>query len=214
MKSRQNYYEHGDWAGGLLSHQLHQYSASSFIAEIQTQDGQVKSDPKEINDQFKLFYMLLYSSDSSGSLDFLEKVTFPTITDKDKATLEQLISEAEMGRAIKLIKNGKAPVPDGYPVEFYKAFANKLIPLLKSVYDELLKHEKRPTSMTQATISVLPKKGKDPAKCESYLSISLLSCDYKILTKILSFRLESIVPTIVHPDQTGFVKGRHSFHNL
>ncbi len=38
--------------------------------------------------------------------------------------------------------------------------------------------------------------------------------DTKILAKILAIRLESILPTIINPDQTGFVKGRSSAHNV
>lgn len=55
--------------------------------------------------------------------------------------------------------------------------------------------------MTQATISILPNKGNDPIKCESYRLISLLTYDYN-------------KNTIVHPDQTGFIRGRQLYHNL
>ena len=68
--------------------------------------------------------------------------------------------------------------------------------------------------MTQATISLLLKKGKDPLKYESYRPVSLLCCDYKILTKVLASRLESVIHTVVHPDQTGFIKGRQLFSNV
>lgn len=214
MKSRQNFYEHGERASRLLSHQLRQYSAANFITKIHNTDGEVKFDPKDINEQFRLFYSSLYSSDNPSDHVSLDNVTLPTIAEEDKAILEQPIFETEISQATRSMKNRKAPGPDGYPIEFYKAFASKLIPLLCLVYNESLKQKKLPTSMTQATISVHPKKGKDPTKCESYRPISLLTCDYKILTKILSLRLESIVPKIVHPDQTGFVKGRQSFHNL
>lgn len=214
LKSRQSHYEHGERASRLLSHQLRQYSAANHITEIQATDGTIKSDPKDINDQFKTFYSSLYTSDGSHDNSFVESLDLPTINDGDKASLEEPISVAEIGRAIKLMKNRKAPGPDGYPIEFYKAFATKLTPLLCAVYTESLKQKKLPSSMTQAIISVLPKKDKDPTKCESYRPISLLTCDYKILTKILALRLESVVPTIVHPDQTGFIKGRQSYHNL
>lgn len=85
MKTRQNYYEHGERAGRLLSHQLRQYSAANFITEIHTADGERKSDCKDINDQFKLFYSSLYSSDCSPDSDFLDNLTLPTITDADRA---------------------------------------------------------------------------------------------------------------------------------
>lgn len=68
--------------------------------------------------------------------------------------------------------------------------------------------------MTQAIISVLLKKDKDPLLCGSYHPVSLLNCDYKILTKVLATRIETVVPTVVDADQTGFIPGRQSFDNM
>ena len=68
--------------------------------------------------------------------------------------------------------------------------------------------------MTQASISLLLKKNKDPLLCESYRPVSLLCCDYKILTKVLAGRLEKIMPKLINPDQTGFIAGRQLSSNL
>lgn len=38
--------------------------------------------------------------------------------------------------------------------------------------------------------------------------------DFKILSKVLAKRLESVIPDIILPDQTGFIQGRHSYTNL
>lgn len=70
LKSRQVYYEHGERAGRLLSHQLRQYSTTNFITEIQTTNGERKSDPKDINEQFKIFYSSLYSSNGFQDQNF------------------------------------------------------------------------------------------------------------------------------------------------
>ena len=99
-------------------------------------------------------------------------------------------------------------------MSFKKKFSGKLIPLLKNVYAEALERETLPPTMTQATISVLLKKGKDPLKWESFQPVSLLCCDYKILTKVLASRLESVMRTVIHPDQTGFITGRQLFGNI
>ena len=71
-----------------------------------------------------------------------------------------------------------------------------------------------PQSMSKAIISLLPKPGKDPMQLGSYRPISLLNCDYKILSKILALRLEKVVPSIIHFDQVGFVPGRSSSNNM
>ncbi|KAI4883322.1 hypothetical protein NFI96_024832 [Prochilodus magdalenae] len=36
------------------------------------------------------------------------------------------------------MQNNKAPGPDGFPVEFYKKFSDKLVPLLLAVFNESL----------------------------------------------------------------------------
>ena len=63
-----------------------------------------------------------------------------------------------------------------------------------------------PDSYSQAIITTIHKKGKDPLKCASYRPISLLNTDYKLVTKMISKRLETRLPLLVNPDQTGFNK--------
>lgn len=68
--------------------------------------------------------------------------------------------------------------------------------------------------MYQAIISLILKKDKNPLECGSYRPISLLNCDYKILAKLLSTRLENFMCQIISPDQTGFIRDRYSFINI
>lgn len=96
------------------------------------------------------------------------------------------------------MKSGKSPGPDGFPIKFYRTFSTKLLQYLCEVYKEAFRAKALPLTMTQATISVLLKKGKDPLRCESYRPVSLLCCDYKILAKLLADRLERVLDKIIH----------------
>lgn len=71
-----------------------------------------------------------------------------------------------------------------------------------------------PVSLREANISLILKKGKHPENCASYRPISLLNVDLKIFSKILATRLESVLPLLINEDQTGFIKGRHSYDNM
>lgn len=67
---------------------------------------------------------------------------------------------------------------------------------------------------SQATIVVIHKDGKDPTKCQSYRPISLLNTDLRILTAILARRVIKIITEIIHPDQTGLIKGQYYGDNI
>ncbi len=71
-----------------------------------------------------------------------------------------------------------------------------------------------PQTLTEASIILLLKPDKDSFDCSSYHLNSLLNVDYKILAKTLALQLESVMPNIISPDQTGFMKNRHSFSNI
>uniref|UniRef100_A0A3B3HJQ5 Reverse transcriptase domain-containing protein n=1 Tax=Oryzias latipes TaxID=8090 RepID=A0A3B3HJQ5_ORYLA len=71
-----------------------------------------------------------------------------------------------------------------------------------------------PNSLNQASITLLPKKDKNLLECGSYRPISLLNTDYKILAKVLACRLETVLPSLVSNDQSGFVKDRRSFFSI
>lgn len=56
VKSRQQYSEHGKRACKLLSHQLKQTVAASYISAVRDKEGNIITDKMGINNQFKKFY--------------------------------------------------------------------------------------------------------------------------------------------------------------
>lgn len=82
------------------------------------------------------------------------------------------------------------------------------------MFNESLSHASLPQTLTEASIILLLKPGKDNTACGSYRPISLLNCDVKILAKALALRLETTMHDVISVDQTGFILGRHSFTNI
>uniref|UniRef100_A0A3B5RAA6 Reverse transcriptase domain-containing protein n=1 Tax=Xiphophorus maculatus TaxID=8083 RepID=A0A3B5RAA6_XIPMA len=217
LQSGAQFYEHGDKAGKLLAHQIRRVSASRHISQIQTTQG-ITTDPMEINLAFKDFYRSLYSSECTPSVtdfdNFFNNLEVPTINQGVADDLERPIVISELTEAVKALQGGKCPGPDGYPCEFYRIFWDKLSPLLLEVYNESLTSGCLPQTLNQAVITLLAKKGKDPQLCSSYRPISLLNVDFKLLAKTIALRLETVLPTVVGIDQTGFVQNRNSFSNI
>lgn len=119
--------------------------------------------------------------------------------------LEMPITTNELSIAITSMQGGKCPGPDGFPIEFYRRFLHKLAPVLIDMLHESFASLSLPPTLNQASISLILKKNKDPIACSSYRPISLLNVDLKLLSKMLALRLETVLPTIISPTQTGLI---------
>lgn len=214
LRSKQHFYESGDKAGKLLAHQARTEATSKLIQEVKTTTGEVSSDPDVINSIFAEFYNSLYCSDDPHSPNStLDKIDFPQVAEDRIEILGGPITVAEVQEAIKSLQSGKSPGPDGFTTEYYKSFSNLLSPYLTNMYNEAFVLRHLPDTLSEATISLLLKKDKDPLLCSSYRPISLLNVDFKILSKVLAVRLQTVLSSIIGMDQTGFVPNRQSFHN-
>ena len=218
LKSRHKFYEHGDKASKLLASQARHFTSSRLIPQIKSPTGTMLTNLKDINDHFSVFYASLYSSecqDSTVLIDsFFENITLTPVDEQLNSKLENPLTLSEIAGAITAMQSGKSPGPDGFCVKFYKISSSLLSPLLLAMFTESFDSGHLPPTLTQASISLLAKKDKDPTLCESYRPISLLNVDFKILAKALALRLETLLPSIISVDQSGFIQKRHSFHNV
>jgi hypothetical protein len=65
------------------------------------------------------------------------------------------------------------------------------------------------TDNSRFNIGWLFRKG-DRSLINRYRPITLLNCDWKLMTKTHSLRLMNVAPSLVHPNQAGFMKGREN----
>lgn len=86
---------------------------------------------------------------------------------------------------------------------WYQVYIDLLAPYLIKLYTGAMKDGRLPFSMVEVLIVVLPKPGKDKLLFSFYRPISLLTCDIKVLAKLLSLRLNRVILSVVHPDQIG-----------
>ena len=65
------------------------------------------------------------------------------------------------------------------------------------------------SSAKQGIITLIPKIGRDLLYIKNWWPIVLLNTDYKILSKVVTNRIKSVLPNLIHMDQTGFLKNRN-----
>uniref|UniRef100_A0A3Q3BAI7 Reverse transcriptase domain-containing protein n=1 Tax=Kryptolebias marmoratus TaxID=37003 RepID=A0A3Q3BAI7_KRYMA len=217
FRLKQSYYDQGEKAGKLLAWRIKALQNERAINEI-ISENENTTDPQKINDLFKDYYSKLYTSKGhipQASLDsFLNSVNIPTLSEIAKSDLDMPISIGELSNAIDKLKSGKSPGPDGIPLDLYKIFKNKLLQPLYNMLLESYTIKELPPSLRNAIITVLPKPGKSPTRCESFRPISLINSDAKIISKVLAIRLEKFLPSLSDPDQNGFIKGRQAHHGI
>ena len=71
-------------------------------------------------------------------------------------------------------------------------------------------------SITQrrGVICLIPKDDSCLIELSNWRPLTLLNVDYKILAKVIGKRIESILSSLIHSDQTGFIKGRFIGQNV
>lgn len=85
---------------------------------------------------------------------------------------------------------------------------------LLEVLNWVAREERLPSSVTEVTIIVLLKEGKDPLRVASYSPISLLCMDVKIWANVLAARLNRTIQKLIHPEQSGFKPDRSTSVNI
>ena len=174
----------------------------------------VKHDTHEMLRIAQEFYQKLYDAkdfshpDVNRMLDSLPPDQ--RITSKAKAAMEQPLSTSDLMDARDKCKKGKAPGPDGLPIEVYqdeniwKVVRAPLLACLRAI----------PTagrmSDSQRELRITPIfKKDDRSLMANYRPLNLINADKKIYTQALNTKVSNAVVDIIHSDQVGFIPKRN-----
>ena len=97
--------------------------------------------------------------------------------------MNRSITSEEIESVIKNIPTNKSLGPDGFPGVFYQTFKAEIIPILLKLFQKIEREGKLPDSFYEASITLIPKSDRDPAKKENYRPISLMNMDVKFPTR-------------------------------
>lgn len=210
-------YTGGNKVGSLLACQLRAKQEREYIRII-VDDAVVSHNTEEGKAHaFETFYHKLYTSDNPqphNQSTYLESAELPQVPGIVNEDLAQPITHEEVQNAIDALKLRKAPGPDGFTAHFYRTFAPEIAPFLTTLFNAIASTQQVASSMREVIVAVIPKPGKEPTACSSYRPITLMNLDAKIYPKILATCLESVLPKLIDPDQSGFIKGRQTHDNL
>ena len=98
---------------------------------------------------------------------------------------------------IKNLPRHKSPGPDGFTGEFCRAFREEITPILR-IFQKIAEEGTLPNSFCDATITLIPKPDKDNTKKrKNDRPVSLMNTDAKILSKILTNRVQQHIKKLI-----------------
>eukprot|EP00253_Pinus_taeda_P026566 PITA_26566 len=135
------------------------------------------------------------------------------ITDEQNKGLMRASTLAEVEEVVMNMKRGKAPGPDGFTAKFYQAGWKFLgQDILEVVEESRLKH--RMWSGINSTFLTLIPKTNNFEEARGFRPIALCNVIYKVIATLVAKRLKPLLPSIISPEQTGFVEGRQILDGL
>ena len=135
---------------------------------------------------------------------------FP-IPDQELRPPPPLKSETES--AIKSLKQGKAPGPDGVTAELINVGSDDVTDLYHAIVSAVWETGHVPRQWCKAAIVPIHKKGSKK-ECGNYRPISLTSHQSRVLTKILLRRIQATTAFAIGEYQAGFRPGRSTIDQI
>ena len=123
--------------------------------------------------------------------------------------LNSSITESEILKCIKSLKNNKACSNDNILNEYIKSSAEIMMPVYVSFFNLVFNTGILPDSWLEGIIKPIYKRKGDPLQPENYRPITILSCFGKLFTSVLNIRLQTFLEeyNILEENQAGFRAG-------
>ena len=192
-----------------------------IVKELKDENDQILTNFKEVNKRIEDHFSKILSSKIIENENqrvnfnhFAKDLVIPRLTNEEQFEMENDLTMEEIKNVIKLFQKNKTPGDDGFSIEFYEAFLDLLGGNLLDCYNEAFYENQLSISQRRGIISFIPKGEENLNEITSWRPITLLNVDYKILAKIIATRIEPSLPSLIHTDQTGFIKGRYIGQNI
>ncbi|XP_071928018.1 uncharacterized protein [Coffea arabica] len=212
QKARVKWLRQGDTNSKYFHAIVRQRRAQAMIHRIKKANGVWVDNEADIASEATTYFSELFSDSLGSSADMLQLIP-PMISGEDNVKLEEIPSIEEVFRVLKAMDEESAAGPDGFTGKFF-TFAWQVI--AQDVYKAVLSFfcgAELPRFITSTSIVLIPKV-PNPQDFSQFRPISLCNFFNKLLSRILADRVAGILPKIISPQQTGFVKGRNITENF
>jgi len=137
----------------------------------------------------------------------------PRVTAEMNESLCKPYTKEEVKVALKQMHPHKAPGPDGLNPYFYQKFWDMVRKDVIAAVLAILNGHAIPPKLNHTWVTLIPKKPK-PSLMGEFRPISLCDVRYKLVTKVISNRLKSVLPQVISESQAAFTPGKLITDNI
>jgi len=211
QKSRARWLKEGDYNTAYFHKLINFWRAYNVIPGILI-DGEWVQQPNTVKNEAANFFQNRFT-EQLHSRPTLDGVHFKSISQGQREQLTALFSDQEIKEAMWGCGGDKCLGLDGLNFNFIKQFWDVLNPDFRRFVDEFYAHGSFPRGSNASFVALIPKMNH-PQSLNDYRPISLIGCMYKMIVKLLSNRLRSVMDDLIDERQSAFIKGRHILHGI
>ena len=159
------------------------------------------------------YFQNIFTSNLSEDFSLVEEVLQPKLTSEMNEFLIAIPDDKEIKAAAFSISAHKAPGPDGFSASFYHAYWRIIGADLSRDIRCFFESNSLHIRQNETHIRLIPK-GVSPRRVGDYRPIALCTTHYKIIAKILTKRLQPLLPLLISKHQSAFVPHRAISDNV
>eukprot|EP00253_Pinus_taeda_P011878 PITA_11878 len=216
QKSRIQWLREGEQNTKFFHRSALDYRSANKILEIKNKEGEPLKNHHDISALLREHFNSIAQEphlDREEAIKELLKAIPKSINSDQNWALCREITLGEVEEAVNSMPNDKAPGPDGFTINFYKACWHIVKQEVWDVVEDSRKSGSTLKSINSTFIVLIPK-GEEANTPEKFRPIALCNVIYKIISKVIANRLKPILPGIISEEQSGYVEGRQILDNI
>eukprot|EP00253_Pinus_taeda_P010390 PITA_10390 len=216
QKSRIQWLKEGEQNTKNFHRSALDYRSSNKILEMRNGNGESVKNHHDISEFLSAHFSSIAQEpqiNRGEAIRELLKAIPKVVTSEQNWALSREITLEEVEEAVRSMPNDKAPGPDGFTINFYKACWNIVKQDVWDVVEDSRCSGTILKSINSTFIALIPKV-EEANTPEKFRPIALCNVIYKIISKVIANKLKPILPGIISEEQSGYVEGRQILDNI